>query len=99
MRIWRTILINASHTHKVNSEKRFKEEEKGNLVVSKLGEGEMTPIKMLQSFKEKSHKLLTFARTNKLCLMIPDFEGIKVEEIDSADILLERLRIKPQNPL
>jgi hypothetical protein len=28
--------------------------------------------------------------------MIPDFEGIKVEEIDSADILLERLRAKPQ---
>lgn len=55
----------------------------------------MTPAKILESFTEKSHKLLAFDRTNKLCIMIPDFSDIKEDEIDSADMLLARLKSKP----
>ena len=28
----------------------------------------------------------------KICLTVPDFEGVKIEDLDSADILLERLK-------
>jgi hypothetical protein len=57
----------------------------------------MTPTKdLISSFEHKSRKLLSFGKAKrKLCLMVPDFENVKVEKLESADTLLARLKSKP----
>lgn len=57
----------------------------------------MSPAKeLVSSFESKSHKLLSFGKAKrKLCLMVPDFEGVKAEELESADTILARLKSKP----
>jgi len=56
----------------------------------------ITPEKrLLEEFTAKSKKLLSFGKLKRrLCLMIPDYENIKAEELETADEILARLKPK-----
>jgi hypothetical protein len=54
-----------------------------------------TPEKLIEEFTAKSKKLLSFDNLKrKLCLMIPDYESVRVEELETADEILARLKPK-----
>ena len=56
----------------------------------------MTPAKdIVASFMSSSRKLLSLdGIKKKLCLVMPNFEALQTNNMDSADILLSRIKAR-----
>lgn len=63
----------------------------------------MTPAKdILRLFEDKSRELLSLNLINKrslLCQIIPDLESIDYDNLESADVLLARIRSKSNSKM
>lgn len=89
---------NTPNTGCLEGSKKFKEShnETANKTTDIKYEYNVTPPKkMLESFTIKSKALLSLENLKRrLCLIVPNFEDVNIEELDSADDILARLKSK-----